>query len=430
MAPASADDVGRPRIAVRSRRPIVLERLACGAVTTLADYEQSGGLAGLKRALELGPDLTIAEIEKSELRGRGGAGFPTGRKWRTAAVCKSSQKYVVANLDEGDPGAYIDRVIAEEDPFALIEGLAIAAFAVGASRGYVYVRCEYPAAIRRLADALRESRQRGLLGPRVLGSSVGLDVELVIGRGSYACGEETSLLNSIEGKRPVARMRPPYVAVRGLYGQPTVVNNVETLANAAWILRHGAGAFRSLGIAGSAGTKVLSLNSLFQRPGLYEVEFGLPLRDVVEELGGGLKSGLLKGLLIGGPLAGVIPPALLGTPLGFEELRAIGASVGHGGVIAFDEHTSISQLVHHVFAFGAAESCGLCTPCRLGTRRIERSIADGARKMPGRSMRREEWRQLIDALRLASLCGLGTGLAEFAESIERYYAEELQRCFK
>jgi formate dehydrogenase iron-sulfur subunit len=195
-------------------------------------------------------------------------------------------------------------------------------------------------------------------------------------------------------------------------------------------MRHGADAFRSLGVAGSAGTKVVSLNSLFKRPGLYEIEFGLPLRDVVDGLGGGLKSGSLQGLLIGGPLAGVVPPALLGTPLSFLELRAIGASVGHGGVIAFDEHTSIAELVHHVFAFGAAESCGLCTPCHLGTCMIEQAIACNARTSPDRLMSRDEWRQLIHALRFGSLCGLGTGLAEFAESIERYYSEALERCFK
>jgi NADH:ubiquinone oxidoreductase subunit F (NADH-binding) len=267
----------------------------------------------------------------------------------------------------------------------------------------------------------------GLLAALGSGRGFSLDVELHAGKGSYVCGEETALLNAIEGRRPEVRARPPYPPDAGLFGRPTLVNNVETLAAVPWIVEHGGDAYHELGFSGSRGTKVLSLNSLFRRPGLYEVEFGLSVREVVEDLGGGLSSGRLKGIIIGGPLSGVIPPTRLETPPGFEELRAIGASVGHGGVIAFDERTSIPELVHHVFDFGAYESCGKCTPCRLGTRRIEamfRAIVAGDRPPHGR-----EWRELIDVLAQTSLCGHGAGLAEFAASIVRHYASEVDPCF-
>ena len=428
-APATSEDQSRPRIEVRSRVPVVLERIVNGGARTLDAYRRGGGLAGLHAALTRGPDQIIDELEASELKGRGGAGFSTGAKWRVAARPESPEKHVVANLDEGDPGAYIDRFIAEDDPYCLIEGMVIAARAVGAARGWIYARCEYPQAIQSLTRALEAARAGGLLGPRIAGTDFSFDIELVVGRGSYECGEETALLNSIEGQRPVARSRPPYVAEQGLWSMPTVVNNAETLANVPWIVRHGAEEYRSLGIPGSRGTKVVSLNSLFRRPGLYEVEFGIPLREIVEDLGGGLRSGTLRGLLVGGPLAGIVPPDLLGTLFGFDELRAIGASVGHGGVIAFDENTSIAELVRHVFAFGAYESCGNCTPCRLGAPRIEAIFASIVVGQSGTDLQDIEWREITAALKLASLCGLGVGLAEFAESVVRYYAQELRPCF-
>ena len=365
-APATATDDSRPIIEVRSSKSIVLERIARGGARTLDEYRQGGGLRGIDLALALEPEKIIDELELSQLRGRGGAGYLTGTKWRITAAQASSEKYVVANLDEGDPGAYIDRFIAEDDPFCLIEGMVIAARAVGATKGWIYVRGEYPDAVFSLKCAIAGARAGELLGPRVLGTDFPFDVEMIVGRGSYACGEETALLNSIEGRRPVVRARPPYVAERGLWEMPTVVNNAETLANIPWILRNGGRAYAALGIPGSRGTKVVSLNSLFRRPGLYEIEFGTPLREIVDEIGGGLQSGTLRGLMIGGPLAGVVPPDRLDTRFGFEELAAIGASVGHGGIIAFDEHTTIAELVHHVFRFGAYESCGNCTPCRLG----------------------------------------------------------------
>jgi len=336
----------------------------------------------------------------------------------------------VANADEGDPGAYLDRFLLEEDPHALIEGMAIAGYAVGASKGWIYLRKEYPEAQTTLECALSEARAAGLLGGSVLNSDFGFDIELFIGQGSYVCGEETALLNSIEGRRPEVRTRPPFPTEHGLFGRPTVVNNIETLVNIPWIVSHGGEAYRALGFSKSRGTKVISLNSLFRRAGLYEVEFGVTVRHIIQELGGGLRSGKLKGVIIGGPLAGIIPPHLLDTPFGFEELHAIGASVGHGGVMAFDEHTSIAALMHHVFGFGAYESCGKCIPCRLGSRHIEQVFAEILQNGAANHWEEEGCERAISALKLASLCGLGTGLAEFAESVLRHYGKELELCLR
>jgi formate dehydrogenase iron-sulfur subunit len=414
---------------IHAREAVVARHLGHHATPTLEAYRSRGGYRALNLALRRTPEEVVGVVEASELQGRGGAAFPTGRKWRAVLQQAAREKYVVANADEGDPGAYIDRFILEDNPHGVIEALAIAGYAVGARRGYIYLRAEYPDAARRLAAAIEEARQARLLGAPLLGTGFSIDVHVEVGRGSYVCGEETALLNAIEGRRPEVRVRPPYPAESGLFGRPTLVNNVETLAAIPWIVEHGADAYRRLGVSTSRGTKVLSLNSLFRRPGLFEVEFGIPVRQVVDELGGGLMSGQLKGVIIGGPLAGVIPPSLLDTPLAFEELRAIGASVGHGGVVAFDERTSIGELVHHVFEFGAFESCGKCTPCRLGARRIEgifRKIMTGA---PASMADDGEWQELIRTLAATSLCGHGTGLAEFAASIVRHYPTELRACF-
>ena len=396
---------------------------------SLGEYRRQGGYQALTSALAQPPEDIVRCIEASGLRGRGGAGFPTGRKWRAVLGHPSPQKYVVANGDEGDAGAYADRFIMEDDPHSLIEGLIIAGYAVGASEGLIYVRCEYPDARSALHVAVAEALATGILGGRVLGSGFRFDLQVRSGRGGYVCGEETALIQSLEGRRPVAMARPPYPAQAGLYDKPTLVNNVETLANVPWIVSHGADAYRALGFSDSRGTKVVSLNSLFRRPGLYEIEFGVPVRHIVEDLGGGLRGGALRGVMIGGPLAEVIPPHLLGTPFVFEELRAIGAEVGHGGVIAFDEHTSIPELVRHVFSFAAYESCGKCVPCRLGSRRIEQMFSPG----PGGGGRgandRSEWEAIVSALGLASLCGMGTGLADFAKSIQRHYGKELASWF-
>ena len=429
-APAKGQTHPRPPVKVFSRHGIVLGRIAVGGARTLAAYQKLGGYTALAKALEAPPEKILAAVDASGLRGRGGAGFPTGRKWRAVAAQPPGQKYIVANADEGDAGAYIDRYLMEDDPHALIEGMILAGYAVGASQGYIYLRTEYPLAGIVLNHAIAAARAAGWLGPRVGGKAFSFDLEVYIGHGSYVCGEETSLLRSIEGKRPEVMARPPYPTERGLFDQPTSLNNVETLVSVPWIVEHGGEAYAKLGFSKSRGTKALSLNSLFNRPGLYEVEFGVTVRHIVEEIGGGLRNGAkLKGVLIGGPIIGMIPPHLIDTPLGFEELAAIGAGVGHGGVVAFDEHTSIPALVEHVFSFGSYESCGKCTPCRSGSGRIEdiftNAVAGDATKAD-----LQECRDLVTALKLASLCGHGTGLARFAESILRYYPTEIEPCFK
>ncbi len=410
----------RPTIRAFSSEAVLLGRILQGHGGSLAAYCRSGGYEAFDRAVAEPREQVLATLEDSGLRGRGGAGFPTGRKWRAVAQQAAQPKYLVANADEGDAGAFSDRFLMEDDPHALIEGMAIAAYATGATRGWIYLRHEYPAALVSLDHALAEARDFGILG-----GGRDFDIEVKAGRGSYICGEESALLRSIEGRRPEVMARPPYPTAHGLFGQPTVINNVETFATVPWIIRNGCEAYQVLGFSSSRGTKLISLNSLFKRPGLYEVEFGIPVRQIVEDIGGGLCNGSLKGLIIGGPLAGIIPPELLDTRFGFEELTAIGAGVGHGGVIAFDEGTSIRALVRHVFSFGADESCGKCTPCRLGSRRIEALFSEATSTGSAET----EWREIVNALKMASLCGHGSGLAAFAESVMRYYGKEVESCF-
>jgi NADH:ubiquinone oxidoreductase subunit F (NADH-binding) len=428
-APATAASRAQPHVEVATSTPVVLERIAAGVPAALAAYTAQRGYEAFERATAMDPEAMVTEVERSRLRGRGGAGFVTGRKWRTVLDQPGPVKYVVCNADEGDPGAYIDRIILERDPHCVLEGMVIAARAVGATHGYVYVRKEYPDAAVAIRRALDEARADGILGPHGRGQKQSFDVEVVEGRGSYVCGEETALLNALEGRRPEVRARPPYPAERGLWGCPTLVDNVETLASVAWILRHGGDAYAALGRGKSRGTKVVSLNSLFRRPGLYEVEFGIPVREIVEELGGGLDTGNPRGVLIGGPLAGILPPHLFDTQFGFEELHQVGAAVGHGGIVAFDEHTSILELAHHVFRFGAEESCGKCTPCRIGAPRIADLFAAALAGQPLAAGAEPEWRDTVDTLAATSLCGHGSGLAEFARSVLTYYPEELRSCF-
>ncbi|MCV7213341.1 NADH-quinone oxidoreductase subunit D [Mycolicibacterium canariasense] len=418
-APARGDDTTEPVVEIACSTAVVLGRCATVGAPELQAYLRDGGYEGLRRALSIGAEATLAEVEESQLRGRGGAGYPTGRKWRSARTGPAGPRVVVVNADEGDAGAYIDRILLENDPHAMLEGLAIAAFATGAELAYVYVRREYPGALAAVRAAVAEAEDAEILGPAVFGPARGLTVTVVQGHGSYVCGEESALLNALEGRRPMVRPRPPYPAQSGLFGLPTVVNNVETLAGVPWILRHGGREFAAMGSGSSRGTKAVALNSLFARPGLYEVEFGIPLREIVERLGGGV-AGELSGVIVGGPLAGVVPPGSLDVPFAFDPLRNIGAGVGHGGIIAFDHSTSIVDLVHHVFRFGAYESCGACTPCRVGTARIETLFS-----RPLARSERGEWESIVQALAATSLCGHGGGLAEFALSVITHYGKEL-----
>lgn len=425
--PAACGDDGPVHVESRALRTVLLANVGRGGVRDIVAYQEAGGGQALRQALATPRAVLLDLIAASGLRGRGGAGFPTGRKWLAVARSDAPCKYLVANADEGDPGSFGDRLLMEDDPFLLIEACLIAAIAVGARHGYIYLRAEYPEAAAILRAALAAARGHGWLGAAVLGSAHAFELELVIGQGSYVCGEETALLESIEGRRPEVRLRPPQITESGLWGAPTLVNNVETLCAVPWIVSHGAEAYAALGYGRSRGTKLLSLNSLFRRPGLYEVEFGISLGRVVEELGGGLRRGRLMGLMVGGPLAGLIPPALLETPLDYEAMQAIGGAVGHGGVIAFAEDTAVAELLAEVFRFGATESCGKCTPCRLGSPELAgmfESVLAGGRVDGGR------WHALVRALATGSLCGHGRGLAEFAEAIERHYGEELATCFK
>lgn len=425
-SPASSEKESVPKVEIRSRTAVVLDNVARGPVRTLNEYVESGGFRALRKALKMTPEAIVNEIDRSSLRGRGGAGFPTWKKWASVLAQPSMEKYVVVNADEGDAGAYIDRMIMENDPFKLIESTIIAGFATGAGVGYIYIRREYPRAVEVVSKAVEDSRAAGYIGSGILGSSFSFEISVVSGMGSYVCGEETALLRSIEGKRPEVSVRPPYPTEKGLFGKPTLVNNVETLANIPWIMNNGADRFAELGFSRSRGTKAISLNSLFRNPGLYEIELGTTLDEIVNGIGGGLKSGTLKGIIVGGPIAGIIPPSKFGTRIGYEEMRSIGGELGHGGIVAFDERTSIRDLIAHVASLVAYESCGKCTPCRLGSKTVEEIFTGQVR---GAGWTEREYEDLSDALLNTSLCGLGGGLGEFLKSATANYHEEVDACF-
>jgi NADH:ubiquinone oxidoreductase subunit F (NADH-binding) len=416
-APSSADEDVEPTIEIRCDDPVVLQGVPHGEVRALKDY---GRYLALDRAHSMDQADVIAELEKSQLRGRGGAAFPAGRKWRGVYDQLAKTKYVVANADEGDHGSYIDRFIMENAPHRLIEALAIAGWAVGASKGFIYLRKEYPVAKAALETAIEEAVESGYLR--------GFGVELAIGQGSYVCGEETSLLNSIEHRRPEVRARPPYPFQAGLWSAPTLVNNVETLASVPWIVLNGGDAYAARGFSTSRGTKAISFSSLFNRPGLYEIEFGMPLSEILYEIGGGLKSGDMKAVIVGGPLAGVIHPREFDTPFGIDELASIGAAVGHGGIVGFDQNTRMIDLIAHILTFGAIESCGKCTPCRVGSRVAEKSFRALANGEKLTHEAKDELRSVLSAMRKTSLCGHGTGLAEVTQSILAKYPQEVPLC--
>jgi NADH-quinone oxidoreductase subunit F len=358
--------------------------------------------SALEAAVAGEPEAVLAAIEASGERGRGGGSFPTGRKWRAAAA-QRGPRVVIANGDEGDPGSFVDRLLMERDPHAVLEGLALCGFAVGAAEGIVYVRSEYPEAFGRLETAAREARAAGLLGPR---SATRFDVRVESGHGSYVCGEETALIESLEGRRGEAQPRPPYPVERGLFGRPTVVNNVETLVVVPWIVEEGADAWRSLGSPACPGTKALCFNHGFARPGVVEVEIGTSLGRAVHELGGGSRDGRpLAGILLGGPMGSVLRPEEWDVPIDPVALAARGIQLGHGGIVALPHGTDWRALLVHLLGFMAEESCGRCVPCRLGSRRaLELSQRPGE---PGTAAR---LRALLDLVRDTSLCGFGQGI--------------------
>ena len=374
----------------------------CGVVDPLstADYRAHGGFAGLERAREIGGEAVIAAITASGLRGRGGAAFPTGLKWRTVAQAPGPRKVIVCNADEGDSGTFADRMIMEGDPFCLIEGMAIAALAVGAAKGFVYSRSEYPHANATFAAALIAARAGRLIGE-------GFDIELRVGAGAYVCGEETSLLESLEGKRGQVRPKPPLPAHAGYLGRPTVVNNVLSLATAPWIVAHGGEAYAALGFGRSRGTQPIQLAGNIKRPGLYETPFGLTLREIVMEIGGGTASGRpVKAVQCGGPLGSYFPPALFDTIYDYEAFAERDGLVGHGGVVVFDDTVDMAAQARFAFEFCALESCGKCTPCRIGSvRGVEtmQKVIDG-QDVAANLVLVED---LCNTLKYGSLCALG-----------------------
>jgi NADH-quinone oxidoreductase subunit F len=392
------------------------------------------GLLGAEQAWRVWPrvvtggssETVIAEIGASGLRGRGGAEFPTAKKWSMARQ-EPPPRYVVANGDEGDPGSYCDRLLMESDPHRILEGLALAAFATGAQHGLVLVRSEYPAAAARMRAAVAEARADGHLGERVHGSGFDFDVEVIGGGGSYVAGEETALMHAVQGLRGDAHPRPPYPTTRGVLARPTVLNNVETLAAVPWVVGHGGAAYARLGHPDQRGTKLVCLSQLFRRPGVYEVEFGVPLRHLVEDLGGGLRDGhALRAVQIGGPLGGFLTPDQLDLPLLTKPLDQAGAALGHASLIAIDTAMPAQAILRHEWAFGAAESCGACTPCRVGTRRglelTDRITDPGAAEA---ALAGQE--PLLEVLDVASLCAFGRGVSGAVRSVLRVYSDELRQ---
>ncbi len=391
----------------RDQQRLMFARVGIIDPLSLDDYRAHGGLTGLQRALTLGGQAIVDEIRTSGLRGRGGAAFPAGIKWQTVHDTVADQRYIVCNADEGDSGTFADRLLMDADPFQLIEGMAIAAIAVGATVGYIYLRSEYPHTARIMERALLLARESAILGPSVLGSAHGFDILLRIGGGSYICGEETALLESLEGKRGVVRAKPPLPAVAGLFGQPTLVHNVLTLAAATGILARGGAHYASLGVDRSTGTMPFQLGGNIQRGGLIEVPFGITLAELVEGFGGGTASGRPgKAIQVGGPLGAYLPLAQWHTPLAYEAFAAVGAMLGHGGVVVFDDTVDMGEQAQYAMEFCAHESCGKCTPCRIGSTRGVEVIG----RLRRGEASKKNWQlldELCETMELGSLCALG-----------------------
>ena len=396
------------------------------------DYLAHGGIAGLRRALTMDRTSIVDEVAESGLRGRGGAGFPAGIKWRTVEATASAQKYVCVNADEGDSGTFADRMLMEGDPFTLLEGMAIAGVAVGATIGYVYIRSEYPDAIATMQSAIGLARGRGWLGSDLLGSGLAFDVRVRVGAGSYVCGEETAMLESLEGKRGIVRAKPPLPAISGLFGQPTVINNVLTIAAVPYILEHGAQAYAAFGIGRSLGTSVYQLGGNIAQGGIVERGFGISLAELVNGYGGGTRSGRpVRAVQVGGPLGSYLPAHALDVAMDYESLAAAGGMLGHGGVVVFDETVDMAEQARFAMEFCAEESCGKCTPCRIGsTRGVE--VIDRIRSGEDREANTALLIDLCEVMTDGSLCAMGgltpmpvlSALRNFSEDFNRSTADE------
>lgn len=391
----------------------------------LEDYIALDGYSALEKVVNtLTPQEVIEIIKKSGLRGRGGAGFPTGVKWEYASKVDAPQKYVICNADEGDPGAFMDRSIIEGNPHAIVEAMAIAGYAIGASKGFVYLRAEYPLAGERLSNAIQKATERGLIGKNIFGSNFSFELEIKFGAGAFVCGEETALMHSIEGKRGEPRLKPPYPAESGLYGCPTVINNVETLANVAQIINKGAEWFSSIGTEDSKGTKVFALTGKIKNSGLIELPMGTTIREIIYDIGGGIPNGKrFKAVQMGGPSGGCIPAEYLDTPIDYKSLTELGSMMGSGGMIVVDEDSCMVDLAKFFLQFTCDESCGKCTPCRIGNRRILEiltKITDGEATMEDL----EKLEELCDYVKSNSLCGLGQTSPNPVLSTLRYFKDE------
>jgi NADH-quinone oxidoreductase subunit F len=394
---------------------------------SIDDYLVQNGYAALATVLAAGdPEAVIATISDSGLRGRGGAGFTTGTKWRLTRQNPGEVKYVICNADEGDPGAFMDRSVLEGNPHVVIEGMIIAAFAIGATDGYVYVRAEYPFAVERLGRALEQARERGILGDNVLGTDFSFDIKVNEGAGAFVCGEETALMASIEGRRGMPRTRPPYPAQSGLFGAPTNINNVETLANVPWIVNHGAEAFAAMGMGKSRGTKIFSLTGKVANGGLVEVAMGATLRHVIFNVGGGMLPGReFKAVQLGGPSGGCVPAAALDTPVDFESLSESGTMMGSGGMVVVDDTTCMVDFAKFFLHFTAEESCGKCVPCRIGTTRML-EILERITAGEGEPEDIERLQQLSEDVIEGSLCQLGGSAPNPVLTMIRYFRDELE----
>ncbi len=414
------DDIAQ----LKQQQRLTFARVGLIEPTSLGDYLAHGGYRGLQRALSMQPAEIVQAITDSGLRGRGGAAFPTGIKWKTVLDAQSSKKYVTCNADEGDSGTFADRMLMEGDPFTLIEGMTIAGFAVGATQGYIYLRVEYPHAHRALNEAIAVARAAGYLGANVLGSGRCFELEVRLGAGAYICGEETSMLESLEGKRGEVRVRPPLPAIKGLFGKPTIVNNVISLASVPIILEKGAAFYRDFGTGQSRGTLPIQLAGNLKRGGLVELAFGHSLRELLYDYAGGSASGRpLRTVQIGGPLGAYVPESHFDTPLDYESLSAIGALLGHGGIVAFDDTVDMAHMARYAMEFCANESCGKCTPCRIGsTRGVE--VIDRITHGVNQEQNLQLLEELCDTMLNGSLCGLG-GMTPFpVQSALKYFKED------
>ena len=398
----------------------------CGSIDaeSIDDYIAHEGYEGLKKVLTMTGDEVIKEIEVSGLRGRGGAGFPTYFKWRAAKNAKEHPKYIVCNADEGDPGAFMDRSVLEGDPHSVLEGMMIAGYAIGAEEGYIYCRAEYPMAIERLTIAIDAAHERGFLGKNILGSDFSFDIHIKEGAGAFVCGEETALIQSLEGKRGTPILKPPFPAEKGYLEKPTNINNVETLANIAWIIRHGGAEFRKIGTEKSPGTKVFALTGKIKNGGLVEVPMGTSLREIIYDIGGGIKDDKkFKAVQLGGPSGGCIPAEYLDTPVDYENVNKLGAIMGSGGMVVMDESTCMVDMAKFFISFIVEESCGKCTPCRIGNQRILEileKITSGKATMEDL----DHLTELAEVIKDASLCGLGQSAPNPVLSTLRYFMDE------